>query len=316
MKILITGSSGFLGSHFIHHFAGFEDVDIWTVDINPSYLGLPGDVMDMVEWLDGFDEQVDRVYHFASPVGGRMKIELDPMYNADALRLDQAIFRWAVEHATTLIYPSSSAVYPVIAQKEGSLFGPLGEDLVDVRQDTWGRPDELYGLSKLVGENLAWTAARYGLHTLVIRPFSGYGPGQSFDYPVPSIARRAALREDPLVIWGSGSQCRDFVHVNDIVGATEARLAAGVEGVQVMNIASGTPTSFRTVARICAEIVGYSPAIESDESRPQGVALRFGKNDEMASFYPQELISLRAGLENVIADVRNRIEAQETGGPH
>ena len=131
MKILITGSSGFLGSHFIHHFAGIEDVDIWTVDINPSYLGLPGDVMDMVEWLDGFDEQVDRVYHFASPVGGRMKIELDPMYNADALRLDQAIFRWAVEHATTLIYPSSSAVYPVIAQKEGSQFGPLGEELVD-----------------------------------------------------------------------------------------------------------------------------------------------------------------------------------------
>ena len=322
MRVLITGSSGFLGSHWLRHFAD-TDHDIWTIDLNPSPYGIPGDIGDMVEWLDGFDEQVDRVYHFASPVGGRMKIELDPLYNADALRLDQAIFRWARDHAQTLIYPSSSAVYPVFAQDIDSRFGPLNEAMVDVREDRWGRPDELYGFTKLAGEVLAWTAARYGLRTLVIRPFSGYGPGQSFDYPVPSIARRAVLREDPIVIWGSGTQIRDFVHVQDIIGATEARLAAGIEphhksggAVAVMNIASGVATSFRTVARICAELVGYQPLITNDESKPQGVALRHGDDRIMASYYPQKLIGLRDGLDTVVKDVLDRIERGLDGRTH
>lgn len=312
MKVLITGSSGFLGSHYIRHFSQFgDDVEIWTVDIAPHPDGLPSENQDMVEWLADFDVDVDRVYHFASPVGGRMKIELDPMYNADALRLDQAIFRWAVKHAKLLIYPSSSAVYPVSVQGEGSYHGPMNELLVDVRGDNWGRPDELYGLSKLVGENLAWTAARYGLATLVIRPFSGYGPGQSFDYPVPSIARRAILREDPLVIWGSGTQVRDFVHVSDVIGATEARIDAGVAGVAVMNIASSVGVPFTRLARKFADLVGYQPLIESDGGRPQGVSMRIGDNRLMATYYPRKLVTLSEGLATVLEDVSARIQREK-----
>jgi nucleoside-diphosphate-sugar epimerase len=161
----------------------------------------------------------------------------------------------------------------------------------------------MYGFSKLVGERLAYTTEKYGLNTLCIRPFSGYGEGQSLEYPVPSIARRVVRREDPVVIWGSGSQSRDFVHADDLVGATVARLEAGVHGYQSMNIASGTPTTFNDVARMMAQIEGYEPAIVNDASKPEGVHARFGGTAEMSKYYTPK-IGLAEGMERVVRFAR------------
>ena len=153
MKILITGAAGFLGSWFLDHFvrAGFHDV--WSVDLALHPTGLPMDQMDMVEWLADFEEDVDIAFHFAAPVGGRMKIEHDPMYNADAFRLDSAFFRWAVRHAQLAVYPSSSAIYPVTLQTEQAN-QLLFEQLIDPSYGSWSAPDELYGFSKLAGEKI------------------------------------------------------------------------------------------------------------------------------------------------------------------
>lgn len=171
----------------------------------------------------------------------------------------------------------------------------------------WFAPDEMYGFTKLVGEFLAWKAAPYGLNSLCLRPFSGYGEEQSLEYPVPSIALRAANREDPLTIWGSGEQTRDFIHISDLVGATIARLDAGVEGYVSMNIGSGEATSFRTVAGILADLAGYSPVITSDESKPQGVLNRWSDNQLMLHYY-QPRVDLREGLGRVLEYVRtNRL---------
>src|SRR4051812_6572179 len=110
-KVLITGSSGFLGSWFLDHYLRAEGHEVWGVDLRPHPTGLPMDQQDMEEWLSDFEEDVDIAFHFAAPVGGRMKIDFDPMYNADALRLDSVFFRWAVKHAKLAVYPSSSAIY-------------------------------------------------------------------------------------------------------------------------------------------------------------------------------------------------------------
>src|SRR6476660_5441314 len=83
VRILITGASGFLGSWFLNHFIKADEPnEIWYMDIQPHPAGLPVDQIDMVDYLKDFDEDVDLVFHFAAPVGGRMKIEHDPMYNA------------------------------------------------------------------------------------------------------------------------------------------------------------------------------------------------------------------------------------------
>lgn len=280
MKVLITGASGFLGSWFLDRFIREGTHDIWMVDIAPHPARIPIDLQDMGEWLDDFEEDVDIAFHFAAPVGGRMKIEYDPMYNADAFRLDSSFFRWAVKHAKLAVYPSSSAVYPVSLQTQPH--NRQYEAFVRPDASNYGAPDELYGFTKLAGEVMAYKAAqKHGLDVLCIRPFSGYGPGQSTDYPVPAILSRAIAREDPLMVWG-GEQTRDFVYVTDIVDATMARIEQGVDGYQAMNIASGQGATFAQIAQNAAQIVGYEPRIEFDASKPVGVDHRVGSPDLMS----------------------------------
>lgn len=304
MKVLITGASGFLGSWFLNHFIKLDapSVDLFTVDIQPHPAGIPVDQQDMVDWLADFDEDVDLAFHFAAPVGGRTKIELDPMYNADAFRLDSAFFRWAVKHAKLAVYPSSSAIYPVSLQGASNPH-LLHEGFIDARNPNWSAPDELYGFSKLAGEMLAWKATQYGLDTLCIRPFSGYGPGQTLDYPVPAILSRAIAMEDPLVIWG-GRQTRDFVYVTDIVDATMAKVAAGVSGYETMNISSGNGVTFEQIARNAAQIVGYDPEVVYDPGMPMGVMHRRGDNQRMNRHF-QLSVPLLQGLRWTVDSLRS-----------
>ena len=313
--VLITGASGFLGTHFLDWFMRSpDDYDLWPMDIKPHPRGIPYDLMDMGQWLEDFNVDVDLVIHMAAPVGGREKIEGDPLYNADSLRLDSLLFRWAIKHAKTVLFPSSSAVYGTSLQGDDA--SPLYEEQFNPSNDLWWAPDEMYGFTKMAGERLAWSAAKYGLNTLCIRPFSGYGEGQSFEYPTPSIARRALHLEDPIEVWGPGTQTRDFVHVDDLIAITMARLSAGVLGYQSMNIGSGTETSFNDIARICAELVAtnphanilerpYQPRIVNLGDKPMGVHRRYA-DTSIQDQYLHPKIKLREGLARVLDFIREQ----------
>lgn len=256
-------------------------------------------------FFDGWDEGIindyDVVYHFAAPVGGREKIEGDPLFNAGSLRLDAALFRWAAKFAqhSTVVFPSSSAVYGIRAQRHDRN-AALDEGFFDpADEECWPPPDQIYGLTKMVGEVLAYRAAQYSVNTLCIRPFSGYGEDQSLEYPVPSIALRAARHENPLAVWGSGQQARDFIHVDDVVGATVARVDAGVHGYQRMNIGTGEFHTFDQIAKMCARAAGYDPVIENLEDKPQGVDRRYCDPSLMLEYHTPT-VSLVEGLRRVV----------------
>jgi nucleoside-diphosphate-sugar epimerase len=308
VKVLITGAAGFLGRNFVRRHIergdavhGIDDLSSphsYWVDDGQSVVGDAGLFFD--GWSEDIRNDYDIVYHFAAPVGGREKIEGDPLFNADSLRLDASLFRWASKFAkdTTIVYPSSSAVYGTVLQDRDAV--ALSEDMFDPAEDTWAAPDEVYGLSKMVGEVLARKAAKYGVNTLCIRPFSGYGEDQSLEYPVPSIARRAARKENPIVVWGSGQQARDFIHVSDVVGATIARIESGVYGYQSLNIGTGEFYTFNQIAMMCAARVDdYMPSIENLEDKPQGVDRRYCDPTEMLKYYTPR-VPLHEGLQRVV----------------
>jgi nucleoside-diphosphate-sugar epimerase len=243
------------------------------------------------------------VFHLASIVGGRSMIDGDPLKVGIDLGIDAAMFLWASRperknRIGRILYASSSAAYPIHLQAEGTEI-PLVESYISF-DDKLGMPDMTYGWSKLTGEFLAQLAAsKYGLHVAAIRPFSGYGEDQDLTYPTPLIARRIARRENPVEVWGTGEQARDFVHIDDCVDAMFVILDH-VKNGDGINIGSGRLTSFNQLIQLMASIAGYKPEIKRLLDKPVGVQSRFAIVDRIESFGWKPKISLEQGMERMV----------------
>lgn len=306
MKVLITGAAGFLGRHFLDfHLAKGDEVT--AIDNYQSPYAIKRDDIAPLDCRVLFGSSMagvyDRVYHFAAMVGGREKIEGDPLFNADSLELDALLFRWVSRDPPGLVvYPSSSAVYGIKHQGAGSTTY-LRESMVDPSCHSWDKPDEMYGFTKLAGEVLAAKAARYGVRTLCIRPFSGYGFDQSPEYPMRAIANRFLRREDPIIVWGSGEQIRDWVHVDDIVAATDAYadLVSERSGhYEAVNIGTGKGNTFLGLVRKLSQLTGYEPDIATVITKPTGVMTRVADVNKLQAVYAPS-VSLEDGLKRMLA---------------
>ncbi|MFC3986458.1 NAD-dependent epimerase/dehydratase family protein [Streptosporangium jomthongense] len=288
---LVTGAAGFVGRHFTRALqqAGY---DVTAFDINPR--SLPGvRLLDARAFFAANTERYDLVVHLAAVVGGRAKIEGEPLSLAVDLEIDAGLFQWALRtRPKRVVYYSSSAAYPVTLQ-DGHPPNTLAEP--DIRFDyPLGGPDLSYGLAKLVGEQLAGYAEAEGIRVHVFRPFSGYGEDQALDYPFPSFADRARRRDDPFTIWGDGTQVRDWIHISDVVAATLAAVDQDVPGP--VNLCTGRPTSFNDLAHMFADAAGYSPDLKHILDAPKGVAYRVGDPGKMLTFYTPK-ISLEEGID-------------------
>lgn len=242
----------------------FRDL-LFRLRMNPRYL--------QEEYGLDFDHFSD-VFHFAAIVGGRLKIEGDPMAVALDLSIDAEFFYWICQHKPDrVLYPSSSAAYPINLQSPTGAIA-LSEGDIDFNKNL-GVPDMTYGWSKLTGEFLAQIAARnYGVSVVCIRPFSGYGEDQDLSYPVPAIAARAAKKENPFEVWGSGKQGRDFVHIDDVLDLIFI-LMDNVSDGSAYNIGSGKLTSFLELIGLFTRFAGYSPDIKPLLDKPVGVHSRY-----------------------------------------
>ncbi len=245
-----------------------------------------------------FDKFSD-VYHFAAIVGGRLKIEGHPMQVALDLSIDAEFFYWICNHKPErVLYPSSSAAYPVSLQSDTDAVA-LKEQDIDL-SGSLGKPDMTYGWSKLTGEYLASIAAKnYGIPVACIRPFSGYGEDQDLSYPVPAIAARAANKENPFEVWGTGKQGRDFVHIDDIIDFI-IMLMDNVTDGSAYNIGSGKLTTFLELIDVFTDIAGYKPDIKPLLDKPVGVHSRYADMSLVKEKFGWEpKISIREGMKRV-----------------
>ncbi len=239
------------------------------------------------------------VYHFAAIVGGRLKIDGDPMVVALDLSIDAEFFYWICTYKPKrVLYPSSSAAYPVHMQTVSASIA-LKESDIRFDQDL-GQPDMTYGWSKLTGEYLAQIAAcYYGVSVACVRPFSGYGEDQDLSYPVPALASRAARKEDPFEVWGSGQQGRDFVHIDDCIDCILLAIEHIHDG-SAINIGSGRLTTFLEIIELFAGMAGYKPAIQPLLDKPVGVHSRYADMSFVAKkFNWQPKISVEEGMRRV-----------------
>lgn len=264
---------------------------------------------DCRNWfLENLNEDFDYVFHLAAVVGGRLTIERNPMAVAQDLAIDADMWAWAREARPGKVLAfSSSAAYPVNLQGSHDTVIRLRETDIDL-DDVVGVPDLTYGWAKLTCEYLAKIAwEREGLQSVIYRPFSGYGEDQDLTYPFPSICQRAldSTNDKTFVVWGSGLQSRDFIHIDDCVRGvlmTVDQLA----DASPLNLSTGIATNFLQLARAITAAVGFEPKIVGDVEMPEGVQSRCGDTTKQRALGFTPEISLDVGIERVLNHQRVR----------
>lgn len=296
MRVLITGSAGFLGRHFAARLAedGHEVACLDIADEQPP--GVITDALDFFSPRGRMCLSYDLVLHLAAVEPHRAAIDGRALaVGAGNLALDTALFEWAARtRPGRVVYFSSSAAYPIAIQNE-PFQCCMPEEYIDFAQP--GQPDAIYGAVKLMGERLAEAYRAQGGAVTVVRPFSGYGEDQSASFPFGAFRDRAAAREDPFTIWGDGEQVRDFVHVDDVVGAVLAAAARGVDGP--LNICTGVGTSMRELAELFCREAGYAPRFELVGDAPAGVAYRVGDPARLHEIY-RPRVSIEEGVRRAL----------------
>ena len=272
MNFLITGAAGFLGSALANQLAregqqvrGLDDLS--TGDPDSLYEDVHftcGDVNDRPK-LWTLLQDVDCVYHLAARVSVSESILYPREYNAvnvgGTVSLMEAMRDVGVRR---VVFISSGAVY-----------GDQGRQ--PLREDAVPDPKSPYAVSKLSSEYYVRTIGRlWGIETVILRVFNAYGPGQNLppSHPpvIPNFLRQAA-RGGTLVVFGDGSQTRDYVYVDDVVRAMLAAATAASIDDSIINVGSGTETSVRALARLSREIsessaeVIYNPRSDAGVSR-------------------------------------------------
>jgi UDP-glucuronate 4-epimerase len=240
---LITGSAGFIGSHLVdrlladgHAVVGIDNFDpyydprvkrrnIEQALQHPRYTFHDGDIRDLETLRGVFSRHaVDTVVHLAAKAGVRPSIE-NPIEYADANIRGTVTLLEAMKGAGVkrMLFASSSSVY---GNQEKVPFSET---------DVVNRPISPYAATKLAGEQVCHTyTVLHGFHIWCMRFFTVYGPRQR---PEMAIARflHAALRREPITVYGDGTMERDFTFIADIVEGLVRSLRV-MTGYEVVNI--------------------------------------------------------------------------------
>ncbi|MDL0138930.1 NAD-dependent epimerase/dehydratase family protein [Halobacterium salinarum] len=301
-RILVTGGAGFIGSNLANHLAADNDV----VALDNGYLGTPENLSEAVEYVeadvldDDLPTDVDVVFHLAA-LSSRQMLEENPREGA---RVNIEGFVNVVEQAhaegcDTVVYASTSSAY-------GSRTEPSPEDM-DLEAATG------YDASMLGRERYAEYYNNFydDLSCAGMRFFSvyqGYGGNEEhkgeYANTISQFADKIASGESP-VLWGDGSQTRDFTHVDDIV---RGLVRAGEEQLAgVYNLGTGDPYSFNEMVELINDALGTNVEPEYEpiplENYVHDTCADISKIKAATGWEPQ--ISFEEGVERVVEPYRD-----------
>ncbi|MEV6110281.1 GDP-L-fucose synthase [Streptomyces sp. NPDC051940] len=245
----------------------------------------------------------DAVVLAAAKVGGIMANDTYPVqFLQDNLRIQLSVI--AGSHAAgvgRLLFLGSSCIYPKLApqpiREDSLLTGPLEPT------------NSAYAIAKIAGiEQVQSYRRQYGASYISAMPTNLYGPGDNFDletsHVLPALIRRfheaKAHGRDEVVLWGTGTPRREFLHVDDLAAACELLLRV-FDGDGPVNVGCGEDLTIRELAETVRDVVGYPGRIAFDPARPDGTPRKLLDVSRMTSLGWQPKIALRDGIASVYA---------------
>jgi GDP-L-fucose synthase len=292
-KILIAGARGMVGSAIERRLRAAGHTNLLT----PGRAEL--DLRDQGATLRWFEtHRPEVVIVAAAKVGG---IHANNTYPAEFIADNLGIALHAVEaaHRTgvgRLLFLGSSCIYPKHAPQ------PMAEDclLTSPLEPT----NEAYAIAKIAGLKLCqYYRKQYGVLYHSVMPTNLYGPGDNYhpqnSHVLPALIRRfheAKERgESEVVIWGSGTPRREFLHVDDLSDATFFLL--GLENPpDSINVGSGAEVTIRELAELVMRTVGYTGRLTFDTTKPDGTPRKLMDVSRLSSLGWRARISLEDGM--------------------
>jgi len=263
-KALVTGGAGFIGSKLSKKLLE-RGLDVYVIDnlANSSIEKLPsgvnfikGSVLDIKQVRDIVSEGIEIVFHNAAKVTIRGSVE--DFYSDGQNNIMGTL--------SLLTACSNSKVKKIVYASSMAVYGD-SEKPIPINEDYKKTPISPYGISKLVSEMyIENICASLGIKYIILRYFNTYGPGQTFTpyVGVITIFINKLLNGEPLVVFGDGKQCRDFIYVDDIVEGNIRAMETDINS-GTFNIGSGRGNTINDVANVLtARLNGKLDIVYSD----------------------------------------------------
>ncbi len=303
-KVLVTGAAGFIGSHLSERLIndGFQVIGLDSfTDYYPredkernlaslrnrrEFSFIEGDLLkiSLGEILTG----VDYVFHLAAQPGVRGSWGNNfQVYLENNILATQKLLEACKDFPIKkFIFASSSSVY-----------GDTSD--LPMREESLLKPYSPYGVTKLAAENLSYLYWRnYNLPVVSLRYFTVYGPRQRPDMAFHRFIK-AALKDEPLYIYGDGKQTRDFTYIDDAIEGTILALSASAGGI--FNIGGGNQVSINQVFKVLEQLLGKKLKIEYKEKQLGDVTHTLAEVSRVQKLGYKPKVSLADGLQAEIS---------------
>jgi GDP-L-fucose synthase len=297
-KIYIAGHTGLIGSAFVRKL----QVEGYSNLVFRSHAQL--DLTSMSEVTQFFlKERPEYVVLAAGKVGGIIENQTFPAdFIATNLAIQFNVIQAAHSHEVRkLIFFGSSCMYPRQCPQpmaESALFSGIPE-----------QTSMAYAVAKMAGVQMCLAYnQQYGVKRFIpVIPNSAYGPNDNFN-PESGHVLSAFIRRfheakksgsSEVVLWGSGSPRREFIHADDLADACIQLLSANLDDLDMpLNLGSGSDISIKELAEVVSGVVGYKGRLIWDESKPDGAPRKLLDSERIKRFGWSPKVDFVRGLQD------------------
>ena len=276
-KILVTGANGFLGTHLLQ-FLNDLNLEVHTLGTEKPLIGTyhsiafneQSKLKDLIR-----DVKPDAIFHLA---GVSSAHELSKYYEINvvfATNIIEGVKEWGNNNCPILL-TGTSAEYGLIEKSD-----------LPIKETTFPRPYNHYGISKLAQTLMGLREAQNGWPLIVVRPFNIIGPRMPDHLVIQSFIRQLIQINQkicpPILEVGNLSSLRDFVNVSDVVQAMWLLIQNPEAVGEVVNICSGVGTSIEKILSILLEVTQVKVEIRVDPNKVRSIEtpVHFGSFEKL-----------------------------------
>ncbi len=292
-RIFVAGHNGLVGSAIVRRLQADGYTNIIVRSRKETDLENQGAVFKLF-----LEEKPEYVFMAAAKVGG---ILANNTYPVDFIRSNLMVQNNIIDAShfsgvRKLLFLGSSCIYPKLCPQ------PMKEEylLTGALEPT----NEWYAIAKIAGIKMCQAYHRqHGMNAISLMPTNLYGPGDNFDlnasHVLPALIRKfheaklSGAKE--VVMWGTGTPCREFLHVDDLADAC-VHLMLTYNDPEIVNVGTGEDVTIRELAELVKEIVGFEGEIVQDLTKPDGTPRKLLDVGKLHGLGWRHRVELRQGV--------------------